>query len=239
MSSLLKKAFTDPRTNVYFWTHDFLALITIVSTVSIVLETVPALSDYQSVFNIIEWTAVVFFTFEYVVRLRLSKPWHHYVFSFYGIIDLVSILPTFLGIGNLTFLKSARVIRIIRLLRLIRLAKIRNAETTDIEQSMSVASLNITIYLLFLTTTLLMFGTILYLVEDASGVFSSIPSSMWWTFQVFVNARPFEIPATVLGGTAYVFARFVGLILLGALIGVVGNIMHHYLLSHRRRVMRR
>jgi len=234
MSSLARRAFVDTRTNLYFWTHDFLALLTIVSTISIVLETVPALEVYDVVFVTIEWVAVIIFTLEYIIRLRAEKRWQDYVFSVYGVIDLVSILPTYLGLGNFVFLKSARVVRIIRLLRLIRLAKLRHMRGHDIEHAGSMVALNITIYLTLLIGMLLCFGILLYLFESSTGVFESIPVAMWWTFQVFVASTFIEEPLTVVGGILYVAAKFVGLILLGALIGVVANIMQHYLLDPRK-----
>lgn len=234
MKRFLHNAFVNTKSKLYFLVHDVLALATILSVISIVLSTMPALAPYQPIFRTIEWTAVAIFTFEYVARLIVTKPWYHYSFSFFGLIDVIAIAPTYLGLGNFTFLKSARVVRIIRLLRLIRLAKIRHIRTGDIEHAGGVVALNVTIYLVLLLGTLLIFGILLYIFEASTGMFESIPTSMWWTFQVFV-ASPFaDEPLSTVGGVLYVAARFVGYILLGALIGVVGNIMRHYLLGTKK-----
>lgn len=210
---------------------NFLALLTIVSIISLVLETVPALESYEPTFLFIEWTAVVFFTIEYLGRLYFSKPKHKYAFSFFGIIDLVSILPTILGLGNFTFLKSARALRILRLLRMLRLAKLGRAGMVD--ENMSVLSLNILIYFSTLLTALLVTGTAMYLVEPGLEVFASIPAGMWWSLKVFMAGVPVVEPQTGLGEIFFVLTRFVGLLLLGLLVGVVGNVFRVILMGRK------
>lgn len=235
MNKLVHQAFTDTRTNVYFYMHDFLALVTVVSTIAIVLETVPTLESYERIFVTIEWVAVIIFTTEYVIRLRTNKPWHEYAFSFFGAIDLLAIVPSLLGIGNLTFLKSARIVRLIRLFRLIRLAKLRRIKSNDFDREQSILVLNVSLYLTLLLSTLLAFGILLYIVEGQTGLFESIPAAMWWTFAAFVNADARDVSLSVTGGVLYVLIKFFGLILLGALIGVTGNVLRHYLLDTRKR----
>lgn len=230
----LKKYFTDPKSAHYFLVSDILAFFTVLSILAIVLETVPGLEKYKGIFLIIEWVSVAVFTFEYVIRVMASRPWHAYSFSFFGVIDLVAILPTFLGVGNLTFLKSARVLRILRFLRMVRLAKLSRVSPKEIEESYGVFVLNIGIYFSLLLTALLLFGTALFVVEETAESFISIPASMWWSFKVFIGSIPVDAPLSALGGVLYVLARFCGLILLGILIGVVGNIFRATLLGERK-----
>lgn len=228
LESFLKKAFVDNHSRLYFVVNDILALLTIVATIVVVLETVPAFTEYAYFFLIIEWTAVLIFTAEYIARMYISKPSRQYIFSFYGVIDLISILPTFLGLGNLTFLKAARTVRIMRLLRIIRLAKVTRLHGKNLDESLSVFSLNVTIYVALLVIALLIFGTMLYIVESSLGLFTSIPIGMWWAFKVFLGSIPVDAPLSAAGAALYVVARFTGLILLGVLVGVVGNIFKHY-----------
>lgn len=205
---------------------DFLALLTILSVVSLVLETVPSLTQYSTLFLFIEWFAVVVFSVEYIYRLRESKPLWKYPVSFFGIVDLVSILPTILGLGNFTFLKSARALRIIRMLRMLRMLRlVKVSRSTAIaEESMSVMSLSILIYFATLVFALLITGTAMYLVEGSQSAFASIPAGMWWSLKVFMAGIPVVEPATTLGEFFFVVTRFIGLLLLGLLIGVVGNV---------------
>jgi len=223
MKATLIQAFTKPKTRPFHIVQDFFALLTIVSIISLVLETVPSLSGYSQAFIIIEWVAVSLFAVEYICRLYVSKPTYKYPLSFFGIVDLVSILPTFLGLGNFTWLKSARALRIVRLLRMLRLAKISRSSGID-EDSMSVLSLNILIYFVVLLLALLATGTAMYLAEPTTAAFASIPAGMWWSLKVFMAGIPVVEPATQLGEFFFVLTRFVGLMLLGLLIGVVGNV---------------
>ena len=132
---------------------------------------------------------MLFFTGEYVGRLVISKPIWRYTISFFGIIDLVSILPTFLGLGNFTFLKSARALRIIRMLRMLRLAKVARSRVVS-EESFGILSLNVLIYFTTLLTALLITGTAMHLVEPNLPAFASIPAGMWWSLKVFMAGIP-------------------------------------------------
>lgn len=219
----LTNAFTNTSTRSFHLTQDFFALLTIISIVALVLETVPSLSGYSQTFLVVEWVAVMLFLVEYACRLIVTKPTLKYVFSFFGIVDLISILPTFLGLGNFTFLKSARALRIIRILRMLRLAKMARSDLVD-EENMSAMSLNVLIYFVTLVFALLVTGTAMYLVEPETSAFASIPAGMWWSLKVFMAGIPVTEPVTALGEFFFVLTRFVGLLLLGLLIGVVGNV---------------
>lgn len=218
-----RNIFLKTTTKEYRFVNDFLAVLTIISIVSLVLETVPSLAGYTFIFTFIEWFSVLFFGLEYIGRLMVSRPKRKYVLSFFGIVDLVSILPTFLGLGNFTFLKSARALRIIRMLRMLRLAKISRSKIVD-DENMSVLSLNIIIYFVILLFALLVTGTIMYLAEGGQSAFVSIPAGMWWSLKVFMSGIPVVEPITATGEFFFVLTRFVGLLLLGLLIGVVGNV---------------
>mgnify|MGYP000982237198 FL=1 len=232
MKKLAQKAFIDQTGRTFHYVNDFFALLTIISIVAVVLETVPSLEVYSQTFLIVEWVAVLLFTVEYIGRTIASKPTWKYPTSFFGYIDLVSILPTFLGLGNFTFLKSARALRIIRLLRMLRLAKISRSKAVD-EDSMSTLSLNVLIYFVTLTFALLLTGTAMYLVEPTTAAFISIPAGMWWSLKVFMAGIPVVEPVTALGEFFFVLTRFVGLLLLGLLIGVVGNVFRVVLMGKK------
>lgn len=231
MKEKLKAALTDPGSKYFFFASDALAVVTIISVVAVVLETVPSLSDHIHVFNFIEWVAVAIFTIEYLARLYISNPRWKYPVSFFGIIDLVSILPTFLGVGNLTFLKSARALRVVRLLRLVRLAKLSHLHKAHSDESLGAIGLNTLIFFVVLVLALLLSGTLIYLFETGVEAFTSIPAGMWWSFQVFMGGIPVAEPLSALGGVVYVFSRFLGFILIGVLVGVVGNILRVMLLK--------
>ena len=223
MKTFAKRAFIDTRSKTYVVVNDILAFVTVLSILSLVLETVPSLSHFQTVFLYIEWGAVLIFTAEYLGRLSVSTPRFKYPMSFFGVVDLVAILPTIFGLGNFTFLKSARALRIIRMLRMVRLAKVsRSGAFTD--ENLGVLGLNVTIYFVTLLFALLVTGTAMYLVEPNAEAFASIPAGMWWSLKVFMAGIPVSEPTTQLGEIFFVLTRFVGLLLLGLLIGVVGTV---------------
>ena len=178
-------------------------------------------------FLVIEWVAVVLFSIEYIGRLSVSQPRYKYPLSFFGIVDLVAILPTFLGLGNFTFLKSARALRIIRLLRMLRLAKISRTSGVS-EESVGVLGLNVLIYFVTLVFALLVTGTAMYLVEPNTSAFVSIPAGMWWSLKVFMAGIPVVEPVTMWGEVFFVITRFVGLMLLGLLIGSLRTKLSNY-----------
>jgi len=82
-----------------------------------------------------------------------------------------------------------------------------------------------------LLLSLLVMGTLIYLVEPTTQTFSNIPAGMWWSFKVFMGSMPVVSPETELGSVVYVATRFVGLLLLGLLVGTVGNIFRKLLLK--------
>ena len=119
----LKNAFTDYQSPLYMKVNNFFALITLVSVFFISLETVESLQPYMGLFKVIEWITVILFSFEYAGRIIAEKRKFKYIFSFYGLVDLIAVIPTYFGLANFSFLKIARITRVLRFLRMIRLVK--------------------------------------------------------------------------------------------------------------------
>jgi len=227
LSRLAHNSLYKPQTKSFAFVNDFLAVVTLISVFSLILETVPRFENFIPVFNAIEYGAVFFFTLEYLTRVLLNKrQMSSYVFSFFGIIDLLAIVPTYLGFSNLTFLKTARILRILRLLRMIRLAKIARFETqkrNDLEDYGAIYRLNIGIYFFSLFCAVTLFGTLIYIVEGHNPTFSTIPSAMLWAIKPLLGGIAQQMPATALGEIVAILARFTGLILFGLLIAIIGN----------------
>ena len=226
--------FENPRSQYFGIVNDVLALATIVSILVIILETVPSLDLYKNYFLLIEWFTVVLFSLEYLSRLWASEVRSKYIFSFFGVIDLVSILPTILGLGNLTFLKSARVVRIIRFLRLVRLSKLSKIKVADAEESMGIFGFNIALYAITLLLLTLIFGVLLHVLDISDGRYWSIPAAMFWTFSVFLGGLPAPIPPGISGTMIFIGAKFCGMALFGLLVGVVGKIFNDLILGKNK-----
>lgn len=231
----IRQTLDNPRAKYFSLVNDFLSLLTIVSILTIVIETVPELSRFHLWFLVIEWVAVVFFSLEYVARLWSSKQPLGYAFSFFGVVDLVAILPTLLGLGNFSFLKSARVIRIIRFLRLIRISKLAKAEMESIEETLGAFGFTISIYAAAVISVLLLLGVILHVLLPG-GEYWSVPGGMFWAFTVFLGGFPTVIPPGMTGLILYILAKFLGMALFGLLIGVTGKIFNEILLGKAKKV---
>ncbi len=230
----VKDIFDDPKHPFFGPANTILALMTVVSVAAIALETVVSLHEkYHLIFKGIEWLAVVLFSAEYITRLMVSPRPLKYAFSFFGIIDLVAILPSFLGLSNLTFLKSARTIRIIRLLRMLRLAKISRAK--DKEKALrSVYKINLEIYFISLTLAVLILGCLFYVFEHGVKDAKDIPSGMYWALRAILGGVSYP-QATTTGGTiTLILARFSSMILLGMMMGLVGTMLRKILIGSEK-----
>lgn len=227
MKRSLDRLFNDPTLRGFHYINDLLAILTLLSIGSLVLETVPQLDSYTPWFKAIEYSATAVFVIEYVLRLYSAKSARRYAFSFYGIIDLLSIIPTLLLMTNFLFLKSVRVLRILRLLRMLRLAKlmrIGHRHGNEVEDNKSVFRLNIQIYLVTLFSAVLLFGSLVYVFEAPRQGFESIPHGMLWSAETILGGGiTGQFSTTVGGHIVSLLARFVGLVLLGALISIVGS----------------
>lgn len=225
--------FENPRSKYFAFVNDLFAVATIVSILAVVIETVPSLHTYHTVFLYIEWTTVVLFSLEYILRLWVAKNRKAYALSFFGIVDLVAVLPTFFGLGNLTFLKSARIVRIIRFLRLVRLSKLSRIKVEDAEETLGIFGFNIALYAVTLLFTTLVFGVLLHLFVTGDTQYWSIPGGMYWTFAVFLGGLPAPIPPGAVGTTIFILAKFCGMALFGLLVGVIGKIFNELILGKK------
>lgn len=191
----------------------------------------------MGLFLIIEWFSVIIFTLEYLARIWVNEKKFNYIFSFWGFLDLISILPTYIGLGNWTFLKSGRVLRVLRLARILRMEKISRAylETEDKAKRKAAHNrINIGIYFLALTSATTIFGSLLYVTEHPAAAYSNIPLAMLQVVEILVGG--IWIPATSLAGEIIIIiTRFVGLALFGLLISIIGGVLNEWLLGTEKK----
>ena len=163
---------------------DVILLIAILASVLVVmLESVPSLDEkYGQFFRIVEWIFTVFFTIEYALRLYCVYRPMKYAKSFFGLIDLLSILPSYL---SLIFVgtQSLMIVRGLRLLRVFRIFKLANflVEGQIIMAALRSSRAKISVFVIFILIMVSIFGSIMYLVEGSSNdEFDSIPRSIYW-----------------------------------------------------------
>ncbi|MDF2382555.1 ion transporter [Nostoc ellipsosporum NOK] len=182
---------------------DLSLLIAIFTSIIVVmLDSVDTLHQrYGHSFLIAEWIFSILFTLEYILRLiSIRKPWR-YVFSFLGVIDLLALIPTYLGIF-FTGAQSLLVFRALRLLRVFRIFKLGHflTEIDFLKQSLKGSVRKISIFLLTVLTITVILGSIMYLVEKRENGFTSIPESIYWAIVTITTVGYGDIsPITPLG----------------------------------------
>lgn len=154
----------------------------VVSVVVALMDSVRGLHDqYGDLFYALEWGFTLLFTVEYVLRLAIVKRPLRYARSFYGVIDLLAVLPTYLalfipGIQILIVLRVFRVLRVFKILHMLEYVEAGGVLTTALKRSRR----KIFVFLLAILTVVTIFGAVMYLVEGPENGFTSIPLSMYW-----------------------------------------------------------
>lgn len=184
-------------------TFDVVLLVAILgSLLAIMLESVPTLlRGHRQFFRYLEWIFTVIFTVEYVVRLIVVRRKARYALSFYGLIDLISILPTYLAIvfvGAQYFLviRSFRLLRVFRVLKMVRFL----GEARVLTSALRASRIKITVFLVAVVCIVFIMGTVMYMVEGRENGFTGIPVSIYWCIVTLTTVGYGDIsPQTPLG----------------------------------------
>ncbi len=186
------------------WFNVGLLILILISVGLVMMESVPAINaHYHKTLVVCEWILTAIFTIEYLLRIYCTKKHWTYIFSFYGIIDLLSILPFFIGLiyPASKFLSSIRILRLLRVFRIFGLTQFtrgRNVLMIALVQSRE----KIIAFLSFVILIVVVIGSIMYIVESnhpESG-FTSIPISIYWAIVTLTTVGYGDVaPVTTLG----------------------------------------
>ncbi|NNF34239.1 MAG: ion transporter [Saprospiraceae bacterium] len=210
---------------------DILLLVLILaSVVAVMLETIPsAQANFGDLLYTLEWIFTIFFTVEYALRIYVVRKPSKYIFSFFGIVDLLSIIPTYISIF-VAGTQSLLIIRALRLLRVFRIFKLVNF--THQGHVILIALRNsrpkIGIFLFFVFIMVCIFGSVMYLIEGESNTgFDSIPRSIYWAIVTLTTVGYGDIaPATPIGQFIAAMVMIVGYATIAVPTGIVtGEIM--------------
>lgn len=159
-----------------------LLILIIISIVLVMLESVKEYdAKYHTFFNISEWIVTILFSIEYILRILSVRTPKKYIFSFFGMIDLLSTLPKYLslilgGTHALVALRALRLLRVFRILKLVRYV----GEANRLGVALRKSRIKIFVFIFVVVVLCVIIGTIMYLVEGDRGGFTSIPRSVYW-----------------------------------------------------------
>jgi len=204
---------------------DVALLITILFSILIViLESVPRYeSRYGDLLRAIEWGVTIIFTLEYILRILVVKKPFAYIFSFYGIIDFLSVIPTYLGIffvgtQGLVVIRALRFLRIFRILKLSRYT----SEGTIIIRALKASRAKISVFIFAVLTLVIIIGTIMYLIEGEESGYTSIPKGIYWAIVTLTTVGYGDIaPVTSLGQFIASFVMILGYAIIAVPTGIV------------------
>ena len=196
----------------------------ILSVTVVILESVSALREsYHPVFVSAEWFFTVAFTIEYLLRVYSSpRPWK-YISSFFGIIDLLAVLPTYVGLieDQATFLLTIRALRLLRMFRIFKLGRYIN-EAAILVRALQQSVHKIIVFFGAVLTLVLIMGSILYMVEGEENGFTSIPQSIYWAIVTVTTVGYGDIaPVTVLGKILASVAMLTGYSIIAVPTGII------------------
>jgi voltage-gated potassium channel len=179
-----------------------LMILIIASVLAVVLESVGWIHDeYGTWLRAFEWAITIAFTIEYLLRLYcVDRPWQ-YARSFYGIVDLLSILPTYLsvlfpGAQSLLVIRGLRLLRVFRVLKLVHFV----GEAKELMTALRASARKIIVFLGAVLTIVVIVGSAMYLIEGEEHGFSNIPLSIYWAIVTMTTVGYGDMaPETPLG----------------------------------------
>jgi len=196
----------------------------LMSVIIVMLDSVASVrNEYAQILYKVEWIFTVLFTIEYILRIiSIGKPLK-YIFSFFGIVDLLAVLPTYFSLffpGSQYFL----VIRILRLLRIFRVLKLVQyvGEAKSLSRALKASKRKIIIFIFTVLTIVVIFGSIMYVVEGEQNGFTSIPRSIYWAIVTLTTVGYGDIsPVTPFGQALAAIIMILGYGIIAVPTGIV------------------
>lgn len=182
---------------------DAMLIVAIIASVAaVMLDSVAGLrTRYGAELFAAEWAFTVLFTLEYVVRIWCVKNPRAYIFSFFGVIDLLSVIPTYLSVllpGG-QFLAVIRILRVVRVFRVFKLVRFLG-EASLLSVALRNARYKIAVFIVTVLCAVIVVGSVMYLIEGPANGFTSIPRGVYWAIVTLTTVGYGDIaPATSVG----------------------------------------
>ncbi|MDB5777047.1 MAG: ion transport family protein [Herbaspirillum sp.] len=202
-----------------------LMAVIVLSVLTVILESVPTIRAYEfRTLHVLEWLFTVLFTLEYILRLICVKRPLKYMFSFFGIIDLLSVVPTYIAffVPEAAALIDIRLLRMLRVFRVLKLPRYFD-ESQILLEALRNSRYKIAIFLGTVFIICVILGTVMYLVEGPANGFTSIPTGMYWAIVTLTTTGYGDIhPKTPIGQMITSLAMLLGYGIIALPTGIVG-----------------
>ena len=203
-----------------------LLVLILLSVLVVLLESVQVVADrYARELRIAEWVFTALFTVEYVLRVLSVRRKSRYIMSFFGIVDLLAVLPTYFsllipGYQSLAVIRALRLVRVFRVLKLARFV----SESQVLLTALKASRAKITVFLLAVVILVVNIGALMYLIEGGENGFTNIPESIYWAVVTMTTVGYGDIaPGTVLGKMFATVVMILGYGIIAVPTGIVGG----------------
>ncbi|MEH6736260.1 MAG: ion transporter [Shewanella sp.] len=208
----------------------------VLSVILIFIDTTEYVNSlYGDYISIAEWTFTVLFTVEYILRLYCSLNRLHYARSFFGVVDLVSILPSYLGLifpgANVAL--ALRVLRLFRVFRVLKLLRYLS-DGQILLKAMVQSGRKVFMFFFSVSLIIMVLSVVMYVVEGPNNGFTSIPKSMYWTVVTITTVGYGDItPQTPLGQGIAALTMLIGYSIIAIPTGILTAEISHEMVKTR------
>ena len=196
----------------------------LLSVALVMLESVTSIrARYGETLRVLEWGFTVLFTVEYVLRIYTARKRWRYIRSFFGIVDLLAIIPTYLsllvvGSQYLIVVRALRLLRVFRVFKLMRFL----GEASTLQRALQASREKITVFIVTVLTLVVIVGSVMFLVEGPANGFNSIPISIYWAIVTLTTVGYGDIsPQTPLGQFLSAVVMIMGFAIIAVPTGIV------------------
>ncbi|MCC5910801.1 MAG: ion transporter [Clostridiaceae bacterium] len=207
-----------------------LVIIILCNSILIIAESVDSIRQtYETLIMVLGWFFLIVFTIEYILRIFIVKRKAAYILSFFGIVDLMAILPVFFGFifPGMRFLVVIRIFRLLRLFSILKMGRYVE-ESSHLLRALKASRAKIIVFLATIVFIIIIVGSLMYIIEGPAHGFVSIPTSMYWAVVTISTVGYGDIsPQTSLGKLVSSLLMIIGYGIIAVPTGIISHELAH------------